>query len=113
MLTVDERYELFKSVLVKCSSNILTKNDKEFKYIIFEDLGVEINSFLHDTSLNTFIEEGYINESIYNKCSELRDLYLSEEEKLFSLSNVEKIKTSTTFTAIVKRADEILDFLYV
>ncbi|MBQ8489915.1 MAG: hypothetical protein IJ535_09055 [Pseudobutyrivibrio sp.] len=113
MLTIDERYEIFKNTLCKCSSKLLNKNNEEFKYLLFEDLAVEINSFLHDTALDTFIEEGYIDESIYNKCIELRDLYLNEEENYMSLSDVNKIRESTKFNKMIKLADEILTMLYV
>ncbi|MCR4942552.1 MAG: hypothetical protein K5978_07165, partial [Campylobacter sp.] len=77
MLTVDERYELFKSTLLKCCSNILTKNEDDFRYILFEELSINIISFLHKNTLDLLIDKGYIDETIYDKCSELREIYVN------------------------------------
>ena len=51
MLTVEERYELFKSTLLKCCSDILSKNDDDFRYTLFEELPIDIISFLHNKTL--------------------------------------------------------------
>lgn len=113
MLTVDERYELFKSTLFKCCSDILSKNDDTFKYILFEELPIDITSFLHHNTLDVLIHEGYIDESIYNKCSELREAYIDEEKNIFELSDVEKIKSSIIFCRMLNLADEIIKLLYI
>ncbi len=113
MLSVDERYDLFKCTLQKCSSNILSMKDDDFRYTLFEELTTDIISFLHNNTLDLLIDEGYIDETIYNKCSELRETYISEEKNLSELSDINKIKSMPMFCRIVKLADEIINLLYI
>lgn len=113
MLTVEERYELFKSTLLKCCSDILSKNDDDFRYTLFEELPIDIISFLHNKTLDLLLDEGYIDETIYNKGSDLREIYIESERKLFELSDIDKIKSSTMFCKIVCLADEIINLLYI
>ena len=113
MLTVDERYELFKDALFKCSSLILSKEDDDFRYTLFEELTIDIISFLHKNTLDLLIDEGYIDETIYNKCSQLREIFIGEEKKLYELSDINRIKSSTMFCRIVNLADEIINLLYI
>lgn len=89
MIAVSEKYELFKSTLLKCCSNILYKSDDDFRYTLFEELPIDIISFLHNNTLDALIDEGYIDERIYNMCSELREMYMREE----SMPIEEYIKT--------------------
>ncbi len=113
MLTVEERYELFKSTLLKCCSDILSKNDDDFRYTLFEELPIDIISFLHNKTLDLLFDEGYIDETIHDKCSDLREIYIGAERKMFELSDVNKIKSSTMFCRIVNLADEIINLLYI
>ena len=108
MLTIDERYELFKNTIVACSSNILSKNDKDFMYVMFEVLSIDVNSYLHKNTLDTLISEGYIDETIYVKCTELKQIYMNEEQGFRKLPSIEKIKLSAAFSRIIHLADEVL-----
>lgn len=108
MLTIDERYDLFKSTVIKCGSDILSKNDIDFRYILFEELSVDIVSYLYSDSLDVFVQAGYIDEEIYDKCVELREIFMREEHSFLLLSDVEKIKVSAAFSQIVNLADEIM-----
>ncbi|RKM58184.1 hypothetical protein D6853_01200 [Butyrivibrio sp. X503] len=113
MLSEDERYDLFKCTLQKSSSNILSMNDDDFRYTLFEELPPDIISFLHNNTLDLLIDEGYIDETIYKKCSELREIYIGEEKILSKLSDMDKIRASTSFRRIIKLADEIINLLYI
>ena len=113
MIAVSEKYELFKSTLLKCCSNILYKSDDDFRYTLFEELPIDIISFLHNNTLDALIDEGYIDERIYNMCSELREMYMREEKRFFELSDINEIKSSSDFCKIVGLADEIVNLLYI
>jgi hypothetical protein len=113
MLTADERYDLFKSTLVKCSSDILSKSDDLFEHTLYEDLQISVVSFLHNNMLDVLIDEGYIDETIYNKVSELREIYLGEEKGILDLGDPDRIKSSTGFRKILDLADEIIELLYI
>ena len=113
VLSIGERYELFKNTLLKCCSSILSKNDEEFKYTLYEELPIDINSYLHKDTLDLLIDEGYINEEIYNKCSELREICIKEEKILFEMKEINTIKSSIVFCRLMNLADEIIGLLYI
>ena len=111
MLSVDERFELLKYTVNACSSDILNMSDHDVKYTLFEELPVDMDGFLRNSVLDILISEGYIDENIYNKCSELRKNYMASEENMKELSDINKIKSSYELGQIMNLADDILSCL--
>ena len=111
VLSLDERYELYKETVIKCGSRILDLSDDEFKHVLFEELSIDVYSFLHGNTLNELYEEGYIDEKMLDKSSELRRMFQDEEQRLRDLMDVERIKGYSGFIKIINLADEIIDLM--
>ena len=112
MLSIDERYNLFKKTITQCGSKILLLTDDEYKHILFEELPIDVYSFLHSNTLNELYEDGFIDEKTLNKSSELRRMFLEEEQYMRDITDVKKIKGYAGFLNIINLADEIIDLIY-
>ena len=78
---------------------------------MFEELSIDVYSFLHGNTLNELYEEGYIDEKMLDKSSELRRMFQDEEQRLRDLMDVERIKGYSGFIKIINLADEIIDLM--
>lgn len=108
-LSADEKYELFKRTLHECSSELLSLSDDMFAYYVFDELPIDMITYVYKDTLKEFMENGLIDENIYSKCIELREYYVSVEQG-FELDTVKK---SVEFKRIIELSDEILKLLYI
>lgn len=111
MLSIEERYGLFKNTLEECGTDILSENDDIIEYKLFEEFAVDAVSFLHENMLDALLNEGMIDDDIYEKCKELRKLYLSMQSNS-SLLNVSGIRASAEWKILMQLSDEIRQQLY-
>ncbi len=111
LISLEERYQNFKSTIEVCGSYLLTESDDTIEYNIFEEFTVGVISFVHEDTLNMFLDEGMIDNDIFTKSTELRNIYL-QLEKSYNLLNVNSVKTSGEWRKILIISDEIKELLY-
>ena len=111
MISLEKRYENFKSTIDECGSYLLLEDDDTIKHNLFEEFSIDIISFLHEDTLNLFLDEGMIDNDILEKSIELRNAYL-ELERIPDMLNVETVKTSEKWKNILRKSDEISELLY-
>lgn len=112
MLTNKEKYDNFKQTIYECNSDILLKEDEDVKYYLLEELPVDIVSYLHSNTLDILLNDGIIDEKIYNKSISLREKYLKIEIEMPQLLNIQDIKLAKEWREIFELSDEILALLY-
>lgn len=111
MLSIEERYELFQNTLEECGIDILKESDDIIEYQLFEEFAVDAISFLHENMLDTLLCEGLIDDDIYEKCKNLRKLYLSMQPDLLLL-NADGVKASAEWKKLMQLSDEIRQQLF-
>lgn len=111
MLSIEQRYDLFKSTLEECGTDILLESEGVIEHKLFEEFAVDAVSFLHENMLDVLLEEGAIDDEIYEKCKELRSLYLSMQTNSLIL-NAREVKASIEWKQIMHLSDEIRQKLY-
>lgn len=108
----EDRYERFEYVLNQCGKFLLNSNDKIVETCIFEDFDIGLRGDISDENLEIFIEEGWINEEIMEKCLQLRALFLNIAEKQSMLWSPQAVKNSKEWLEILNLSDEIKSMLY-
>lgn len=59
---------------------MLTQSDDTIKHNLFEEFSIDVISFLHEDTLNLFLDEGMIDNDILEKIIELRNSFLQLEK---------------------------------
>lgn len=67
MISLEERYENFRKTIQECGSYLLTESDDTIKHNLFEEFSIDVISFLHEDTLNLFLDEGMIDDDILKK----------------------------------------------
>ena len=111
MISLEERYENFKKTIQECGSYLLTESDDTIKHNLFEEFSLDVISFLHEDTLNLFLDEGMIDDDILKKSIELRNSFM-QLEKNVELLSVEAVRTFEEWKRILKISDEIRKMLY-
>lgn len=110
---IDKRYEEFKHTLGHCGTFLLKLPDKEVEYHIFEEFDISARTLLYKDMLETFLDEGMIDDSIKEKCLLLRETFVNIEPNKPELWNIESIRNSKQWREILELSDEIKELLYV
>ena len=108
-MSADEQYRLFKRTLHECSSELLSLSDDMFAYYVFEELPIDMITYVYKDTLKVFMENSLIDENIYLKSIELREYYMSVEQGF----KIDAVKESRELKHIIELSDEILKLLYI
>ena len=81
MISLEERYQNFKKTIQECGSYLLTESDDTIKHNLFEEFSIDVISFLHEDTLNLFLDEGMIDDDILEKSIVLRNSFMQLEKK--------------------------------
>lgn len=111
MISLEERYENYKKTIQECGSYLLTESDDIIKHNLFEEFSVDVISFLHEDTLNLFLDEGMIDDDILEKSIELRNSFM-QLEKNVELLSVEAVRTFEEWERLLRTSDEIRKLLY-
>ena len=111
MIPLEERYQNFKKTIQECGSYLLTESDGTIKHNLFEEFSIDVISFLHEDTLNLFLDEGMIDDDILKKSIELRNSFM-QLEKNVKLLSVEAVRTFEEWKRILRISDEIRKMLY-
>ena len=60
MLSIEERYELFKNTIEECGTDILSESEEVIEYKLFDEFAVDAISFLHENMLDALLKEGMV-----------------------------------------------------
>lgn len=111
MISLEEKYENFKKTIQECGSYLLTASDDTIKHNLFEEFSIDVISFLHEDTLNLFLDEGMIDNDILEKSIELRKSFL-QLEKNVELLSAEAVRTFEEWKRLLRTSDEIRKLLY-
>ena len=106
-----DMYDRFVFTLNQCGEFLLKATDEIIETCIFEDFDIGVRSDICDNNLDIFIEEGWINEEIKEKCYRLRNLFLNLQGKS-QIWNIQSVKISKDWRVILELSDEIKSLLY-
>ena len=111
MISLEERYQNFKKTIQECGSYLLTESDDTIKHNLFEEFSIDVISFLHEDTLNLFLDEGMIDDDILEKSIVLRNSFM-QLEKNVELLCVEAVRTFEEWKRLLRASDEIRKLLY-
>ena len=111
MISLEEKYDNLKKTIQECGSFLLTENDDTIKDNLFEEFSIDVISFLHEDTLNLFLDEGMIDNDILEKSIELRNSFL-QLEKNTELLSVEAVRTFEEWKRLLRTSDEIRQLHY-
>ena len=77
---------------------------------MFEEFSIDVISFLHEDTLNLFLDEGMIDD-ILEKSIVLRNSFV-QLEKNVELLSVEAVRTFEEWKRLLRASDEIRKLLY-
>lgn len=103
-ITLGKLFQLYYDTFKKFGIHLLDKTDEMLTYYVFEETDINIG-FCSPQILKYLLNEGIIDESI----CEASSLFLIKFRELndTALWNMEAVKTSPEWRAIMKQSDEI------
>ena len=111
MISLEERYQNLKKTIQECGSYLLTESDDTIKHNLFEEFSIDVISFLHEDTLNLFLDEGMIDDDILEKSIALRNSFM-QLEKNVELLSAEAVRTFEEWKRLLSASDEIRKLLY-
>lgn len=108
----ENRYHRFVSTLQECGLFLLNKHNISVGTYIFEDFDIDIRSNLYPENLKFLLENGWIDDMIFQKSVQLYDKFSAIEINFPELWNVNAVKTSPEWHEILSLSDEIKSLLY-
>lgn len=109
----ENRYYRFVATLQECGLFLLDENDIMIETSIFEDFDIDVRSNLCKDNLNFLLENGWINQIIFQKCTQLYDKFCAIQKNFPEIWNINAIKTASQWHEILLLSDEIKSMLYV
>ncbi|XCP84990.1 hypothetical protein ABXS75_18500 [Roseburia hominis] len=107
-----DRYQSFLFTLKQCGKFLVNATNEEIERHIFEEFDILARTYLSDELLEMFLEEGWIDDSILEKCKLLRDLFIDIQPHYPELWNVYSVRKERKWEKILNLADEIKALLY-
>lgn len=111
MISLEERYKNFKSTIQEIGISLLSTDDENIEYNLFEEFSVDVISFLHEDTLNIFLDVGMIDETILEMSVQLRSKYIDLEKNKPELFNVNSVRVSEEWKIILELSDNIEELL--
>ena len=93
--------------LKQCGKFLIDSTDEIIEINIFENFDISMINDASDDNLEMFVDNGWINEEIKEKCMELRNLYIDIKVNHPQLWNSKGVKTSKLWWEILDLADKI------
>ena len=107
-----ERYQRFVYTLNQCGKFVIELSDESIETCIFEDLDIGIRSDISDENIELFLDEGWIDEDIKERCLRMKRMFLDIQVNQPGIWNVQSVKTSIYWYKIMELSDEIKSLLY-
>ena len=97
--------------LKQCGKFLINSTDEIVEMNIFENFDVSMTNDASDDNLEMFVDNGWINDEMKEKCIELRNLYIDIKVNHPQIWNSKGVKTSRLWWEILDLADKIKHFL--
>lgn len=88
----EDRYQRFVFTLSQCGKFLLDSTDEIIETYIFENFDIGVRGDICDDNLEIFIEEGWIDEEIKDKCLRLRELFVDIQAKKLQIWNIHSVR---------------------
>ncbi len=108
----EDMYQKFVFTLKRCGKFLLNATDTVIETYIFEDFDLGVRSDICDEKLEIFIEEGWIDKEIKEKCLQLRNSFTNIQSEHPKIWNVQSVRISKVWLEILELSDEIKSLLY-
>lgn len=108
-----KRYDNLKKTLKKCGCFLLNASNDRIETCLFEDFDVGVRCDITEDNMNMFLEMGWIDINIYEKCFELRELYNDIDLCHYELKTVNMVRKSEVWLRLFNLADEINLMFYL
>lgn len=108
-LSVIKLMNCYLDSLKDCGMYLLSVDESEIEYRIFEEFDIGATTFLHNINLTKLKESGLINDLIMSKSAELRMKFLSLQNG--DKWDVKSVKSEFEWQEVLLLADEIKEML--
>ncbi|MGC7931663.1 hypothetical protein ACP3VS_24070 [Lysinibacillus sp. VIII_CA] len=110
MISIGESFKLFLETLKHSNSNVLTLSDDLIEYYLLEEFAIEAPAYLSEFTLDRLVNEGIIDEEIFEKSKKLKDVYFSMNQmKVWDSSSIKK---SSEWKEIFSLSDQICELIH-
>ena len=109
--TLGQLFQLYFDIFEKFGTHLLKESDKMIGYYVFEETASSIG-FCSRRILIKFLEEGLIDEIIFEESSSLLKIF-RKIESISSLRNVDSVKTSSEWKEVLQLSDKIKELLKI
>lgn len=107
-ISMDKRYDNFIATICNCATPTNAQTDEEFRYILFEVLGVDVFTVFSEKNLGDLIKEERIIPEDKEPCLRIRVLFEQNENRWRNLRSVNEIQADRAFTEIRRIACALL-----
>lgn len=107
-ISMDKRYDNFIATICNCATPTNAQTDEEFRYILFEVLGVDVFTVFSEKNLGDLIKEERIRPEDKEPCLRIRVLFEQNENRWRNLGSVNEIQEDRAFTEIRRIAGTLL-----
>ena len=107
---LEERYERFRDILIRCDANVVCKTASCIEYMVFEEFDIDIPCYLCDENLDEFWEYNMIDDEIKELAIQLREMF--EDLRKSEYWNVEAVQHSNNWRELFELSGTILSKLY-
>ncbi|MDE6087222.1 MAG: hypothetical protein K2G25_02420 [Oscillospiraceae bacterium] len=109
----ENRYDRFVATLHECGLFLLNQDETFIGTYIFEDFDIDVRINLCKDNLNFLLENGWINQIIFQKCTQLYEKFCAVEKNFPEFWNINAVKTAPLWHEILSLSDEIKSMLYI
>lgn len=102
-----KRYNDLKNTIKKCGCFLLNASDDKIETYLFEDFDVGVRCDIVEDNMDKFLEMGWIDDEIYKKCIELKEMYNEIDLYYHELRTVDMVRKSEVWLNLFKLSDEI------
>ena len=108
----EERYQRFVFTLNQCGIFLVNDANERIETCIFENFDIGVRVDISDENLELFMDEGWIDEEIKEKCLELKRKFLNIQKPKSLIWNIQSVRESNVWKEILELSDEIKKLLY-
>ena len=105
---IERLYAMYLDTAKRCSSDILTLDQEEIEYNLFEEFDVGVRSFFHDVNLGRLLEAGMIDAEAAQISRELRRQWLVLDDTRWT---IKEIKSHPDWKRLFSSCDRLLAVL--
>jgi hypothetical protein len=90
-ISVSKLNELYLDTVMRCTTDLLSRDDEEIGYQLFEEFDVGAQSFLHENSLVRLHHASFIDDEMFAISKEVRERWFALQK---TSRTIEEIRTN-------------------